>query len=75
MVYMTTLGMGSSRAWRYTRNVGAPQALCRPRPALAQCSAAWNGTGATHLFEEAGALEQVAALARDWFIKYLPTTI
>jgi len=28
--------------------------------------------GATHLFEEAGTLEQVAALARDWFIKYLP---
>ena len=31
--------------------------------------------GATHLFEEAGSLEQVAALARDWFIEYLPTTI
>jgi hypothetical protein len=28
--------------------------------------------GATHLFEEPGALEQVAALARDWFIRYLP---
>jgi putative phosphoribosyl transferase len=27
--------------------------------------------GATHLFEERGALEQVAALARDWFKKYL----
>ena len=27
--------------------------------------------GATHLFEEAGALEQVARLARDWFSKYL----
>lgn len=27
--------------------------------------------GATHLFEEPGALEQVAALARDWFIGYL----
>jgi putative phosphoribosyl transferase len=27
--------------------------------------------GATHLFEERGALEQVAALARDWFVKYL----
>jgi putative phosphoribosyl transferase len=24
-------------------------------------------TGATHLFEEPGALEQVAALAVDWF--------
>ncbi len=27
--------------------------------------------GATHLFEEPGALEQVAALARGWFEKYL----
>lgn len=27
--------------------------------------------GATHLFEEPGALERVAALARDWFLKYL----
>jgi putative phosphoribosyl transferase len=27
--------------------------------------------GATHLFEEPGALEQVAKLAREWFIKYL----
>ena len=26
---------------------------------------------ATHLFEESGALEQVALLARNWFIKYL----
>ena len=26
---------------------------------------------ATHLFEEPGALEQVATLARDWFLKYL----
>lgn len=26
--------------------------------------------GATHLFEEPGALEQVAALARDWFVRY-----
>ncbi len=28
--------------------------------------------GATHLFEEPGTLEQVAALARDWFLHYLP---
>lgn|GEM_PF-378246 len=28
--------------------------------------------GATHLFEEPGALERVAALARDWFTRYLP---
>jgi pimeloyl-ACP methyl ester carboxylesterase len=27
--------------------------------------------GATHLFEEPGALEQVARLARDWFVHYL----
>jgi pimeloyl-ACP methyl ester carboxylesterase len=27
--------------------------------------------GATHLFEESGALEQVAALARDWFVEHL----
>lgn len=26
--------------------------------------------GATHLFEEAGALEKVADLAKDWFLKY-----
>ncbi len=27
--------------------------------------------GATHLFEEPGALEQVAALARDWFTRFM----
>jgi putative phosphoribosyl transferase len=27
--------------------------------------------GATHLFEEPGALEQVARLARDWFERHL----
>jgi pimeloyl-ACP methyl ester carboxylesterase len=27
---------------------------------------------ATHLFEEPGALEDVARLARDWFERYLP---
>ena len=27
--------------------------------------------GATHLFEEPGALERVARLARDWFVEYL----
>jgi len=27
--------------------------------------------GATHLFEEAGALEQVAKLASDWFVRHL----
>lgn len=29
--------------------------------------------GATHLFEEPGTLEQVARLARDWFVRYLPS--
>jgi putative phosphoribosyl transferase len=29
--------------------------------------------GATHLFEEPGALEQVAELAGDWFNRHLPT--
>jgi len=28
--------------------------------------------GATHLFEEAGALEQVAELASSWFVRHLP---
>ena len=28
--------------------------------------------GATHLFEEPGALEEVARRARDWFLRYLP---
>jgi pimeloyl-ACP methyl ester carboxylesterase len=27
--------------------------------------------GATHLFQERGTLEQVARLARDWFVRYL----
>lgn len=30
--------------------------------------------GATHLFEERGALERVAELARDWFLAHLPAT-
>lgn len=28
--------------------------------------------GATHLFEEPGALEKVTELARNWFLKYFP---
>jgi hypothetical protein len=27
--------------------------------------------GATHLFEEPGTVEQVARLARDWFVRFL----
>ena len=30
--------------------------------------------GATHLFEESGALDQVARLARDWFERHLKRT-
>jgi pimeloyl-ACP methyl ester carboxylesterase len=30
--------------------------------------------GATHLFPEPGALEEVARLARDWFARYLAPT-
>lgn len=30
--------------------------------------------GATHLFEEPGKLAAVAALARDWFLRYLPSS-
>jgi putative phosphoribosyl transferase len=30
--------------------------------------------GATHLFEEPGTLEQVASLAKEWFINYLTKT-
>ena len=30
--------------------------------------------GATHLFEEPGALEQVAELTRDWFDHYFKTS-
>jgi putative phosphoribosyl transferase len=30
--------------------------------------------GATHLFEEPGALEEVARLAREWFERYLMPT-
>jgi putative phosphoribosyl transferase len=31
--------------------------------------------GATHLFEEPGALDAVAHLARDWFLRYLPDRV
>jgi len=31
--------------------------------------------GATHLFEEAGALEKVAKLAADWFVDYLGSNV
>jgi putative phosphoribosyl transferase len=31
--------------------------------------------GASHLFEEPGKIEEVAALARDWFLEYLPAAV
>ena len=31
--------------------------------------------GATHLFEEPGALEDVARLAREWFLRHLPVAM
>lgn len=31
--------------------------------------------GATHLFEEPGTLEEVARLARDWFLEQLPSAV
>jgi len=31
--------------------------------------------GATHLFEESGALERVAELATDWFVRHLPRPV
>jgi putative phosphoribosyl transferase len=31
--------------------------------------------GATHLFEEPGALDEVAGLARWWFLRHLTRTV
>ena len=46
------------------------------RAALAELTGAESNLeivpGATHLFEEPEALERVADLARDWFLRYLP---
>lgn len=50
------------------------QVLDLNRQALAQLTCAKRLTivpGATHLFEEPGALEQVSALARGWFAEHL----
>lgn len=44
----------------------------RARDALAHCERKLVLVpGATHLFEEPGTLEQVAALAAQWFVRYL----
>jgi putative phosphoribosyl transferase len=50
------------------------QVLGLNRSALAQMTCEAQLTvvpGATHLFEEEGALEQVASLAADWFARHL----
>lgn len=51
-----------------------PQVIALNRQALAQLRAeTWLEIipGATHLFEEPGALEEVARLARHWFLRHL----
>ena len=50
-----------------------PAVLQLNRPALSPFPAAELVVvaGATHLFEEPGALDQVAVLARDWFSRHL----
>ena len=51
-----------------------PQVLALNRQAMARMQAASSleiVPGASHLFEEPGALEAVASLARDWFVRHL----
>jgi putative phosphoribosyl transferase len=51
------------------------QVLEMNREAAAHLAAAWTMEvvpGASHLFEEPGALEEVAALATGWFERHLP---
>jgi len=52
------------------------QVLSLNEEALAQLGSAVSRLviipGAAHLFEEPGALEEVARLAADWFMRYLP---
>lgn len=53
-----------------------PQVIALSRVALGQLQCEKRLEiipGATHLFEEPGALEEVARLARDWFVHYLAT--
>src|SRR5438477_579883 len=62
-------GSGSSRHSPRNRHVAqALQAALRQLPAEKRLEIV---PGATHLFEEPGTLEQVAALARDWFVQHL----
>jgi putative phosphoribosyl transferase len=47
--------------------------LNRDARELLECESALEVVpGATHLFEEPGALEAVSGLARDWFLQHLP---
>lgn len=49
--------------------------LNREALSLMQCEARLDIVpGATHLFEEPGALEEVVAKAGDWFVAHLPNT-
>jgi hypothetical protein len=53
-----------------------PSELPIARPTIALATQAFRDEiavvpGATHLFEEPGTLEQVAVLARDWFLDHL----
>jgi hypothetical protein len=43
----------------------------RMEDALTSSANSWWSRGATHLFEEPDTLEEVAKLARDWFIDHL----
>src|SRR5438094_506733 len=77
-------GSGSSRFSPRNRHVRAPTLLVvggRDLPVIDMNQDALRQLhgdsrleivpGATHLFEEPGALDQVAALARDWLLRYL----
>ncbi|WP_030710720.1 phosphoribosyltransferase family protein [Streptomyces sp. NRRL F-2580] len=60
----TLLVVGSRDTTVLDLNRGAQRALrCENRLEIVP--------GATHLFEEPGALDEVAALARDWFVRHL----
>jgi putative phosphoribosyl transferase len=51
-------------------------ALNREAQAQMQCETQLRVVlGATHLFEEPGALERVAVLARDWFLRHALRTV
>ena len=49
--------------WAQLNRAAQSQMTCERRLAIV--------AGASHLFEEPGALERVAALASEWFVEYL----